>query len=121
MIEKGIQPPDQAELNLFEQNFIQLGRWFRLLYNAFPKVQTISAMIDVASVSANTESVQTFTVAGLTTSDVVIVNKPSNSAGLDLVQAWVSATSTLSLKFRNNTGSTINPDSETYRIVATRL
>ncbi|MDH3981273.1 MAG: hypothetical protein OES84_00055 [Kiritimatiellaceae bacterium] len=121
MIEKGIQPPDQYELAIFEQAYPELGRWVRLLYGVFPKINGYSQSIDVASVAANSESVQTFTVAGLVTSDVVIVNKPSNSAGLDLVQSWVSAADTLSLKYRNHTGSPIDPGSETYRIIAIRL
>lgn len=121
MIEKGVQPPDRVELNTLEEKLPALSRWFRLLYDATPKVQTFSQAIDVTSVSANSESVQTATVTGLSTKDVVIVNKTSNSAGLDLVQAWVSAANTLSLKFRNATGSPIDPASETYYIVATRL
>lgn len=121
MIEKGIQPPDQQELGQFEAEFPQLGRWVRLLYGAHAQIHSHSTAIDVASVSASSESVQTFTVAGLSTNDVLIVNKPSNTAGLDLVQSWVSATDTVSLKFRNHTGGAIDPAEETYRIVAIRL
>ena len=119
--EKGVQPPDQQELSNFEQKFPQLGRWLRLVYGAFARVHTYSPDIDVVSVAANSESVQTFTVTGLSVVDVIIVNKPSNTAGLDLSQFWVSAENTLSLKFRNTTGSPIDPASETYRIVAIRL
>jgi len=119
--EKGVQPPDQQELTEFSEKFPQLGRWLRLVYGSFARVHAYSPEIDVASVAANSESVQTFTVEGLSTNDVVTVNKPSNDAGLDLVQAWVSAANTLSLKFRNATGSPIDPASETYRVIATRL
>lgn len=119
--EKGIQPPDQQELTDFSEKFPQLGRWFRLVYGAFARVHAYSPAVNVTSVAANSESVQTVTVAGLSTNDVVIVNKPSNEAGLDLVQAWVSAVDTLSLKFRNATGSPIDPAEETYRVIAIRL
>lgn len=95
-------------------------RWLAHLVDVVPYTQTFQQSLDVASVPANSESVQTFSVAGLTTDDIVMVNKPSSTAGLDLVQAWVSAKDTLSLKFRNATGSAIDPGSETYLIVTIR-
>ena len=121
MNEKGIQPPDRAELNIFGQKYSMLSRWFRLIYNDFPKVQTFSKSFDVTSVSATSESIQTFTVNGLSTNDIVFVNKTSNTASLDVVQAWVSAANTLSIKFRNVSGGAIDPASETYLIAAIRL
>lgn len=120
MIEK-IEGIPSADISKFEETHPDLGRWLRLLRDAIPKARSYSPSIDVASVSANSEAVQTFTVTGLSVSDVVVVNKPANTAGLDLVQWWVSAADTLSLKFRNQTGSPINPGAETYRIMAFRL
>lgn len=120
MRENGIEPPRGAEEE-FKSRFQRLFLWLQRLRDAIPKVQTFEQSLDVSSVAANSESVQTFTVSGLKTSDVVTVNKPSNSAGLDLAQAWVSADDTLSIKFRNHTGSPIDPASETYRIVAIRI
>ena len=76
----------------------------------------ISQSIDVASVSANTTAEQTFTVTGLKVGDFVAVNKPSNSAGLGIVNARVSAADTLALTFMNATGSGIDPAAETYLI-----
>lgn len=119
MIEK-IQALPYIELTVLESQFPEVGKWLRLLRDAIPVTKTYSPAIDVASVAATSESVQTFTVTGLSTADVVIVNKPTNSTGLDLVQAWVSATDTLSLKFRNVTASPIDPAAETYRIMAFR-
>lgn len=119
--EKGIQPPAKNELNRFQQDYPELARWLRLVTDGFAKVSTYQSTLDVASVAANSESVQTFTVTGLTTADVLMPNKPSNNAGLDLVQWWVSDADELSLKFRNHTGSPIDPASEVYRIVAIRL
>jgi len=120
-IEKGVQPPDRFELNIWGKEFPSLSRWLRLVYAAFPKVESYSVSIDLASIAANSESVQTFTVTGLSVNDVVTVNKPSNTAGLDMVQYWVSAADTLSLKFRNSTGSPIDAAAETYKIISTRL
>ena len=119
MIEK-IQQLPTSELGDFEHQFPGIGRWLRLLRDAIPVIKIYSQSLNVASVAASSQSVQTFTVMGLSTQDVVIVNKPSNTAGLDMVQAWVSAANTLSLKFRNATGSPIDPAAETYTIVAIR-
>ena len=95
-------------------------RWFTQIWSAVPKVQTFNQTITAAAVGANSESVQTFTVTGLTTLDTVIVNKPTNQSGLDLVHAWVSAANTLSIKYRNHTGGGITPTAETYLITAVR-
>lgn len=72
-----------------------------------------------AQVAANTTAEQTFTVAGLTTNDVVAVTKPTAQAGLGIVGARVSAANTLAITFSNNTGSGITPTAaETYKILA---
>lgn len=77
--------------------------------------------ISPAQVGANTSAEQTFTVTGLTTDDVVNVNKPTAQAGLAIVGVRVSATNTLAITFGNFTGAGITPTaSETYKIVATR-
>lgn len=76
------------------------------------------ATINPAAVSANTTSEQTFTVNGLNTTDILVVNKPSHNAGLGIVNARVSAANTLALTFMNTTGFSINPGEEVYRIVA---
>jgi len=117
--QKGIEPPKGLELDPVLQQ--HLLKWLTNLHLAFPKVQTFSESLDVANVGAGSESVQNFTITGLTTSDVVIVNKPSNNSGLDMSQAWVSAADTLTIKFRNVSGGAINPSAETYRIIAIRL
>jgi hypothetical protein len=76
------------------------------------KLNVISASLNVASVAANTTAEQTFTVAGLETTDVVFVNKPSVSAGLGVVNARVSAADTLALTFVNATAAPIDPAAE---------
>lgn len=120
MNEKGIAPVPRIALIKDLSQWSSWAKWFEVLVDSFPRVRTYSVSIDVTSVPANSESVQTVTVTGLTTKDIVTVNKPSNTAGLDLVQYWVSAANTLSLKYRNQTGSAIDPAAETYLIQATR-
>lgn len=126
MKEKGIpKPPEPGNW------FVRLGdyfglseeawRWVSRVFHNFPKLQTFNPTLTPTAVGANSESVQTFTVTGLTTKDNVTVNKPTNQSGLDVVHAWVSAANTLSIKYRNHTGGGITPTSEAYLIKATRL
>lgn len=72
--------------------------------------------LDVASVAADTSAEQTFTVPGLDTGMVVMVNKPALDAGLAVGNARVSAADTLALTFINATASPINPGSEVYKL-----
>jgi hypothetical protein len=82
--------------------------------------RTYSQALDPASVAALTTAEQTFTVTGLATTDKVFVNKPSNTAGLGIVNARVSAADTLAITFMNCTASPIDAASETYTITAIR-
>ena len=82
------------------------------------KIFVTSASLDVASVAANTTAEQTFTVAGLETTDVVFVSKQALSAGLGVCGARVSAADTLALTFNNNTAAPIDPAAQTYLICA---
>ena len=98
-----------------------LFRWLQYLQLVVPYVATYSESLNPTQVNANDESTQTFTVTGLTTQDVVIVNPPALAAGLGIMYARVSAANTLQIRFRNFTGSNIDPASGTYNIVAIRL
>ncbi len=119
MREVGVEPPKSLEW--YRNLDPRAKEWIDRLQQALPKVSTYTPAINPSSVAANSESVQTFTVNGLSTNDVVTVNKPSDSIGLGIIQVWVSATDTLSIKFYNHTGSPIDAGSETYRVVAVRL
>ena len=79
-------------------------------------VNIINTTLDVASVAANTSAEQTFTVAGLKTTDMVFVNKSDLDAGLGVVNARVSAADTLAITFMNSTAGAIDPASETYKV-----
>ena len=131
MREKGVSPPPKPDLGiedlirtgqlLFRGYIDQLDKWLRRLVDATAKIQTTEVTISPAAVSANTTSEQTFTVNGLTTSDIVYVNKPTHQAGLGIVGARCSAANTLAITFGNFTGSGITPTaSQTYLVVAIR-
>jgi len=97
-----------------------LAKWLQNLYASYPKVRTSKETLNPTSIPANSEDTQTFTVTGLTTEDIVTVNKPTDTAGISISQVWVSAADTLSIKFRNHTGGAIDPGSESYLISAIR-
>ena len=86
--------------------------WFTELIDSMPR--GFSVTFNPSSVSANSTSEQTFTVSGANTNDVVVVNKPTHTAGLGIVNARVSAADTVAVTFMNTTGSAIDPPSETY-------
>lgn len=69
-----------------------------------------------SSVAANTTAEQTFTVTGLIAGSPVWVNKPSNTPGIGIVGARVSAANTLAINFLNTTGASITPASEAYTV-----
>lgn len=117
MRELGIDPPPKLGIG---QAWQQWNIWFQRLRNATAKVQTFTETLNPTTVSANTTSEQTFTVTGLTTRDIVYVNKPSHTAGLGIGNARVSADDTLAITFINPTGSGIDPPSEDYYITAIR-
>lgn len=126
MNEKGLpQPPHQSNwIQKLGESFRisdEAWRWVSRVYSNYPKVQTFSQTLTPTSVSATDESVQTFTVTGLSTTDIVVVNKPTNQANLSVIHAWVSAANTLSIKYINSSGSPITPTSEAYLIISIRL
>lgn len=76
--------------------------------------------IDPAAVAAATTAEQTFTVPGLMVGDMVFVNKPSVTAGVGIAGARVSAANTLAIAFVNATAGSLNPASESYRVLWVR-
>lgn len=116
MRELGIDPPPKQGIGAW----LSWSQWFQRLRDATPKVQTFTATLDPSSVAANTTEEKTFTVNGLSTSDIVYVNKPSHQAGLGIVNCRVSASNTLAITFANNSGSAIDPAYEDYLIASIR-
>jgi len=78
-----------------------------------------SVTLSPAAVAANTCAAQSFTVAGVLASDVLIgVNKPTEQAGLSLTPGHVTGANTATINFCNNTGASITPTaSESYNFV----
>lgn len=80
-------------------------------------IKTVS--LDIPSIAANTVTDATFTIKGLTTDMVVLVNPTAAlPAGLVMSEAHVSAKNTLSIRFHNTTASAINPPPMNFFVVA---
>lgn len=92
-------------------------RWYSDIENA---ISHYSITIDPASVAANTTDEQIFTVTGVSSTDIIIVNKPSLTAGVGIVGARASAKDTIAITYINATASPIDPASERYSIIAIR-
>ena len=116
-----ISPPPTAEPLMRDRNNSNTWtNWFSLMWEKLSGIRSYQQLLTPASVAANTSAEQTFAVAGLTTSDNVIVNKPSLNAGIGIVNARVSADDTLAITYMNTTVGGIVPTSETYNITAIR-
>ena len=76
----------------------------------------VTFTFDPASVAAATSAEQTVTVNGLKTGDVVVLTKPTLTAGVGIVNVRVSAANTLAVTFMNATASPVDPASETYTL-----
>ncbi len=84
--------------------------------NAYTLQRDVS--LDVTSVAAGKIQEESFTVTGLKTSQVVVVNKHGDDDGLFLVGARVTADDTLALTFWNPSAAAIDPASQTFKVVA---
>lgn len=99
----------------------ELSIWLQQLQLRFPKVSTYAPTINLSAIGATSYSTQTFTVEGLNTNDIVVVNPPVLTAGLYLLSYRVSATDTISLTLYNSTGGSIDEASAMFKIVSIRV
>lgn len=110
-----ILPPDTAPV-VEDNNMLsrQWRHWTSQISHSLVQMYKYDVAVDVTSVSANTTSEQTVTVTGVASNDIVVVVKPTHTAGLGIVNCRVSAKDTVAITFMNTTGSAIDPASETY-------
>lgn len=78
----------------------------------------LSAALTPAAVPANSSVEQQFTVTGIRPNDLVIVNKPTAQAGLDIGGCRSIGNNTLGITYINATASPITPTAETYSVVS---
>lgn len=87
----------------------------------FSKIYVGSATIDVASLADGVGATSTITVPGVAITDLVIGWSHSVSVAGITVTAWVSAADTVSLRFQNESGGTLDLASATTRVLVGRL
>jgi len=80
------------------------------------KILKGTVTIDPASINANTVAEQSFTLTGAATGDSLRLNPPTAglTAGLTVMQVYVSATNTIKVTFWNSTGSSIDEASASW-------
>lgn len=80
----------------------------------------VSVTFNPAAVATITTAEQTTTINGLRVGDFVICQKPTNTAGVGVVNARVSAADTLALTFVNPTAGSVDAASETWQFLVFR-
>lgn len=81
----------------------------------------VNVTYDPANITGTaTTTEQDITVTGVKVGDVVVVNKPSSTAGVTIGNARVKAADTVSIQWVNPTAGAVNPASETYSILIVR-
>jgi hypothetical protein len=92
-----------------------------LRQNAANPVQMYYPALNGTTAAASTTVEVTTTVTGLLVSSSVIVNKPTYTPGIAVVNARVSAANTLAVTYANFTTSTIVVPPETYTVANVQL
>ena len=83
----------------------------------------ITPSITPAAVAANTSAAQTFSIAGLQTTDIVLVQgyNGTQTAGIVIAEADCLTANVLSVQFGNVTALSATPAAGVYTIQVTRL
>jgi hypothetical protein len=89
-------------------------------YGNVQRMFAVSVTFDPASVATATTAEQTTTIQGLQVGDFVIAQKPTNTAGVGVVNCRVSAANTLAITFVNPTAGGVDAASETWRFLVIR-
>lgn len=84
------------------------------------KMVAYAPSLTPSAVAAATVAEQTFTVAGLTTADKVVVNPPALGNATGVAGARVSAADTLAIRFANPTAGSLTPAAGAYTVIAFR-
>jgi hypothetical protein len=79
------------------------------------KTLVASAALDFPSTATRLSADLTITVTGASTNDFVIVH-PGTVVANTTYTAWVSAANTVTVRFNNYSGGTLNPASGTFRV-----
>lgn len=78
--------------------------------------------IDPASLTTGSETDTSVTITGAAAGDIVVICPPAAgfTSGIEMCGAWVSAANTVKVRFRNNSGSTVDQAAATCNYVLIR-
>lgn len=79
-------------------------------------VLAASAILDFPSTSAGGTQDLTITISGAADGDPVAIGVPNACATTGTFFGWVSATNTVTIRFFNNSGGSVNPTSGTFKV-----
>jgi len=87
------------------------------------KIGRFAVSLTPTAVAATSAPIQTFAAVGigLLTTDVVLVQPPSDTAGVALANAYVSAADTLAIQFVNPTAGSLTPAAGTFLVTVIRV
>jgi hypothetical protein len=74
------------------------------------------AILDFPSISGNSFAELSVTIIGTTIDDAVLASPQGGPTGDGVIQAWVSAADTITIRYTNPTGGALDPPSQTYHI-----
>lgn len=110
--------PVQQEANKLHPAW---ASFFSIIAESVTRMEKYDITADLASVAANTTAVQSLTVPGVGSDDIVRVIKKTHEAGLAVVDSWPSAKNTVSVQLMNCTGGAIDPASQDYEVIVYKL
>jgi hypothetical protein len=90
-------------------------KWYGILEDTF---QHYEETMTPASVAAAITVEQTFTVTGINSNDIIILNPPSITAGIGIAGVRASAKNTIAITFINTTAGALTPPAGSYNIIA---
>ena len=95
--------------------------WFSKLIESVPKMTRYVFTVDPGNIVAHTTNLESVTLTGLSTQDIVLVNKPAYISGV-IIDAVCSVDDRLDITFANITALDINPgSSSSYSCYAFRI
>lgn len=83
-------------------------------------INLLSATVDLGSVAANTSEEETFTLAGVLTTDMIFVNNSNLDAGITIGSARCETDGTVTVEVINATAGAVDAASETMQVLVIR-
>jgi len=117
MVMKSVPPAPVQE----EMLSVSWQRWFGAVASNSVGIYSLSASIAPSSVPAQSTATESFTVNGVSGADaLLVVIKPTTTAGIGIAGYKVTGANTISITFVNPTIAPIVPPTEIYTFILIR-